>query len=82
MTSTRTPLIVAIVLLLLPMLYVASYLALVVPDGILEKGGRFHGRYRFGIERRAQWVYWPLEQAHRRLQPETWEGSDLYIMTD
>jgi hypothetical protein len=32
--QSRAPLIIAIVLLLLPVLYVGSYLALVVPEGI------------------------------------------------
>jgi hypothetical protein len=36
MAMNRTPLILAIVLLLLPVLYVGSYLALVKP------GGQFH----------------------------------------
>jgi hypothetical protein len=58
--TSRTPLIVAIVLLLLPVLYVMSYLALVLPEGEVVLGAKadprdpFSGRrsevthYRFG----------------------------------
>jgi hypothetical protein len=34
MPQSRAPLIIAIALLLLPVLYVGSYLALVVPEGV------------------------------------------------
>lgn len=46
MKTSRPPLIVAIVLLVLPVLYVASYLALVVPEGIASQNdSRSIGHY-------------------------------------
>lgn len=59
--NNRAPLIVVIVLLLLPVLYVGSYLMMVVPGGVATRrqralpGGRFHitidvARFRFGDE--------------------------------
>jgi hypothetical protein len=39
--DSRAPLIVAIVLLLLPVLYVGSYFALVVPGGIPERTAKY-----------------------------------------
>ncbi len=44
--DSRTPLIVAIALLLLPVLYVGSYLALVVPEGIWNDSGDSWCHYR------------------------------------
>ena len=73
--STAAPVIVA-VLLLLPLLYVGSYLLLVWPDGL-----RYHSqdsrwevfaKYRYGTEAWAGWVYWPLEQIDRKLRPDEW----------
>ena len=79
----RTPLILAIVLLLLQVLYVGSYLALVEPKGrlVLKRtligNARFlNGRvehYRAGGE----WspvVFWPLEQIDQKLRPRAWDG--------
>jgi hypothetical protein len=80
MKQSRAPLIVAIVLLLLPVLYVGSYLALVVPEGIsmdppglLQLGsGLPRANYRF-VDRTAARIYWPLEQIDRKLRPGRWE---------
>jgi hypothetical protein len=76
--TNRAPLIVAIVLLLLPVLYVGSYLAMVVPEGIVTKRERVFGPgpavmttgidcYRFGNDY-AKRFYWPLEKIDRRLR--------------
>ncbi|WP_254512281.1 hypothetical protein [Anatilimnocola floriformis] len=80
--ESRAPLIVAIVLLLLPVLYVGSYLALVVPgppipgafSGI-RPGTIYRGPYRYGKEW-ADRLFWPLEQIDRKLRPETWRQMD------
>jgi hypothetical protein len=76
--------IIAAILLLLPVLYVGSYLALVVPRGnnvVVERSpslavwGERH--YRLASE----WVprfYWPLEQIDRRLRPAAWESEDFF----
>ncbi|WP_425617886.1 hypothetical protein NA78x_001576 [Anatilimnocola sp. NA78] len=76
--TNRAPLIVAIVLLLLPVLYVGSYLALVLKPS-MHKRETFlsdlfpgHFRYRFG-GRIATKVFWPLEQIDRKVRPEAWE---------
>ena len=76
--------IIAAVLLLLPLLYVGSYLAMVVPKGIVvsapTNAGYFVYHYRghgeFG--ERTAWparLFWPLEQIDRRLRPQDWEPS-------
>jgi hypothetical protein len=67
--QSRAPLIVAVVLLLLPVLYVGSYLALVVPCGIPINdpfGPRTH--WRFGAAY-AESLFWPLEQIDRKVRP-------------
>ncbi|WP_425617246.1 hypothetical protein NA78x_000919 [Anatilimnocola sp. NA78] len=70
--TTRAPLIIAIVLLLLPVLYVGTYLAMVKP----RSGGdillnMIKSDYRSGGDWEST-VFWPLEQIDRRLRPETW----------
>jgi hypothetical protein len=74
--------IIAAFLLLLLVLYVGSYLALVVPDGCVHRSlpignrvgmdwlsnYRIQGRF---VER----CYWPLEQVHRKLKPGVWGGD-------
>jgi hypothetical protein len=68
---------VVTVLLLLPLLYVGSYFALVVPAGYFN--GRLNisstmrpPNYRIGAQQAAVF-FWPLEQIDRRLRPEAWE---------
>jgi hypothetical protein len=70
----RAPLIVAIVLLTLPVFYVASYLALVVPRHYIAylAFGRVDHYYRFGGDW-ARRFYWPLEKIDQKLRPEEWE---------
>jgi hypothetical protein len=79
--------IIAAVLLILPVLYVGSYLALVVPSGrpyrvvlILDGPQRPTpiyttgiGHYRFGVGL-CQQFYWPLEQLDRKVRPRAWES--------
>ncbi|WP_254513203.1 hypothetical protein [Anatilimnocola floriformis] len=67
--ESRAPLIFAIVLLLLPVLYVVSYLALVRPTAFYSSVGGHP--YRMGGEY-AERVFWPLEQADRRVRPNSW----------
>jgi hypothetical protein len=81
MPQSRAPLIVAIVLLLLPLLYVGSYLALVVPGGPMSTSGlklKWPEVYRFG----SPWtdcIFWPLEQVDRKVRPRAWNRfSSLY----
>jgi hypothetical protein len=74
----------AAVLLLLPVLYVGSYFALVVPEGYLREASVqvteptpemfFLKHYRFGGKVAAR-AYWPLEQIDRRLRPGAWEPT-------
>ncbi|WP_425617645.1 hypothetical protein NA78x_001326 [Anatilimnocola sp. NA78] len=72
------PLTVAI-LMLLPMLYIGSYLALVVPAGfIVDVNSHLNGgyvafvHYRLGAHR-IESLYWPLEQIDRRVRPDVWK---------
>jgi hypothetical protein len=77
MIQSRAPLIIAIVLLLLPVLYVGSYLALVVPGGDIgteNATGYYYirgGQYRVDGER-IERLFWPLEQIDRKLRPGAW----------
>jgi hypothetical protein len=80
--SSAAP-IIAVILLLLPVLYVLSYLALVVPAGtsrslgIAVVNGQTYRQisvaehYRWQAEKAAI-VFWPLEQMDRKLRPKTW----------
>jgi hypothetical protein len=82
--ESRAPLIVAIVLLLLPALYVGSYLTLVVPKGTKAtypirdpsrpeiRALHYPTHYRRGhyVSER---LFWPLEQIDRKLRPRAWE---------
>lgn len=78
--QSRAPLIITIVLLLLPVMYVGSYLALVNTNRFVEfqeiRPGTFTPlpmqRYRFG-GLWAERVFWPLEQIDRKLRPGEWE---------
>jgi hypothetical protein len=78
--------IIAAILLLLPVLYVGSYLALVVPGGIPRQGiGSVNGivvssishdnHYRIARDK-AEWFFWPLEQIDRKVRPGAWEVPD------
>lgn len=71
MTTNRAPLITAIVLLLLPVLYVGSYLALVKPPGKPGLLGRFD-QYHVEEPNFLSVLFWPLEQMDYRLRPKTW----------
>jgi hypothetical protein len=74
--------IIAAVLLLLPVLYVGSYLALVTPQlrtmtvvhqtpyGQMDELRYTH--YRIG-EKTPELVFWPLEQIDRRVRPAAWD---------
>ena len=76
--ESRAPLIVAIVLLLLPVLYVGSYLALVNPNGFAFATDQNRIRtsyYRLGGEL-SEWVYMPLETIDRFLRPGRWDHDD------
>ncbi len=71
------PIAICILLLLLPLLYVGSYFAMVIPLGGASKfGGVRMGYfqpkfYRFG-GKWADGVYGPLERIDRKLFPERW----------
>ncbi|QDU30979.1 hypothetical protein ETAA8_61320 [Anatilimnocola aggregata] len=74
--TNRAPLIVAIVLLLLPVLYVGSYFALVehVPIRAMYQGHEvtvFVSGYR-GCGPYAVLFFWPLEQIDRTVRPGAW----------
>ena len=70
----RAPLILAILVLLLPVLYVGAYVAIVKPTGQLRGDPFFDAGhdYRWGGKTAAA-VFWPIEQVDRRLRPGTWE---------
>jgi hypothetical protein len=59
-------------LLVLPILYLVSYFALVLPGGIWSGTRTVHYRVGTGI---AEYAFWPLEQIDRRLQLRQWDDS-------
>jgi hypothetical protein len=76
--SSRAPLIIAIVLFLLPVMYVWCYLALVIPgqEGWQKIDGidmPYRHPYRLG-ESVASTVFWPLEQIDRKARPGAWDS--------
>ena len=72
----RTPLILAIVLVFLPVLYVGSYCAMVTPeaDWLVSEGVNLYrvSGYR-SPSRYCAAVFWPLEQIDRKVRPGAWE---------
>jgi hypothetical protein len=73
--DSRAPLIVAIMLLVLPVLYVGSYFALVLPEPVVrDPFDPFFDHYRLG-GRVSKVMFWPLEKLDRELRPGTWKES-------
>ncbi len=78
--TNRAPLILAIVVLLLvPVMYVASYVALVTPratlvpvTGSLGEEGLLVYDYRCG-RGYTSLFFWPLEQIDRKVRPGAWK---------
>lgn len=70
----RAPLILAILVLLLPVLYVGAYFALVKPMGQNWEDPFYDAGldYRWGGKTAAA-IFWPIEQADRQLRPGYWE---------
>jgi hypothetical protein len=72
--------IIAAVLLLLPVLYVGSYLALVTPGGYTKTISGVTTTispqsYRWGEPGIARF-FWPLEKIDRRLRPGPWDAPN------
>lgn len=81
-TRSTTPLIAAAILLL-PILYVGSYLVLVKQGPRVP--GAFSGivPYRGCYRCQTEWadrVFWPLEQIDRKLRPVAWKHHDSIIV--
>jgi hypothetical protein len=83
--TNRVPLITALVVLLVPLVYVGSYFALVSPQVLAiitydrtndpqhpVMGSVRYSHYRFGFNLSEQ-LFWPLEQIDRNVRPEAWE---------
>ncbi|WP_254511668.1 hypothetical protein [Anatilimnocola floriformis] len=83
--ESRAPLIAAILLLILPPLYVGSYLALVVPDDQFvvraEMGIRWSGNYGGGGDFAAKF-FWPLEKIDRQIRRDRWGPSEPLKASD
>lgn len=65
-----------IVLLILPVAYVGSYFAIVVPGALIAQPTRYTPyvhptNYRVGDEW-SRAIFWPLEQLDRKLRPQAW----------
>ena len=77
--------IIAAIVLVLPLLYIGSYLALVTPQGTFvadrtspfsydDLGDGYMRSYRV----QSEWcpiIFWPLEQIDRKVRPESWYGE-------
>lgn len=76
--TNRAPLNTAIVLLSLPVPYVGSYFALVMPAEEWPRGryNEFVHRpiYRVGGDW-AKFTYWPLEKIDRKVRPKAWTAG-------
>ena len=69
----------AATLLLLPVLYVGSYLAMVVPEGVPlildgKNFGGHGGNYRYNPDLLSEKAFYPLEQIDRKVRPAAWEA--------
>lgn len=79
--TNRAPLLVAIVFLLLPLLYVGSYFALVLPGPAGVVTVPPHGwylerhKYRAGGSV-ADVIFWPVEQVDKALRPDVWNDFE------
>lgn len=82
--QSRAPLIIAILLLLLPV-YVASYLAIVIPGGeIIVPRSATLPFLHSGVTRKyklggsvSETIFYPLEQIDRTLRPGAWRSSSF-----
>lgn len=76
-SPSRVPLVVAILLLFLPLLYLGSYFSLVVPSGNIKPVPGMPGNYSVEDYRlcseSAHQVFWPLERFDRQLRPRAWD---------
>ena len=86
--ESRAPLIVAIVLLLLPVLYVGSYLALVTPcvrivlNPRIMEGGSIHVYENYRVDGSIPpLLFWPLEQIDRKVRPGAWDPAENWYRT-
>jgi hypothetical protein len=79
--SGAGPLVLAIGLLLLPLLYVGSYLSLVQPTGrrIYDRSGMRVASYRIDNPMPGK-IYWPLERIDRKVRPKDWSQQKIYYM--
>jgi hypothetical protein len=86
-SRSAVPLIAAVLLLgLLPVLYVGSYVALVVPEGTVKstpaRGGGmaiYHSEDSYRVSESAPgWaerLFWPMEQIDRKVRPDAWDRT-------
>ncbi|QDU30822.1 hypothetical protein ETAA8_59710 [Anatilimnocola aggregata] len=72
-TRSAAPIFAAI-LLLVPVIYVGSYLALVNPPGSPVPYGSGTDCYRAGKQWSAR-IFWPLEQMDRKARPGAWRDE-------
>jgi hypothetical protein len=75
--------VIAAILLLMPLLYVGSYLALVRPTTVIFNGGGqkmtfVDPHYRFGGQI-AESFFWPLEEIDRVLRPDAWKSDPVIL---
>jgi hypothetical protein len=76
--QSRAPLIASIVLLVLPVLYAGSYLALIRPEPAVTATSMMSGQretrvsnYKIGGGR-LDWFFWPIEETDRQIRPGVW----------
>ena len=75
MKNQKAP-ILAAVILLLPILYIGSYFAIVLPNPLEKALADVSGTYRFGGQF-AEAFYWPVQRVDQELRPHTWRRKRL-----
>ncbi|WP_254513273.1 hypothetical protein [Anatilimnocola floriformis] len=77
--ESYSPLIVAIALLLLPIVYVGSYLTLVVPSAFVTlTRSANRGNYRVASAVCSR-IFWPLEKIDRKVRPQAWDDISEFL---
>jgi hypothetical protein len=77
---SRIVVVVIALLVVLPALYIGSYLALVIPSGALRPTGT-PGEYAVEYYRAggalSATIFWPAEQLDRKIRKQRWEENVL-----
>lgn len=73
--------VIAAILLLLPVLYLGSYLALARPWDDNGERSFTYGFQSWESEKFAHRFYWPLEEMDKRLRPKRWTFDPFAVLS-